>query len=1085
MIRGRAGAIRLWTILLCGVLVVANAARGESPGPQNLALAARGGQCKSWEPGVPVVPEHEPAKANDGSFHSYWAVDAEHLPADLGVEWPQPQQVSSVVVRYFDGRMVRGPAIGRTQQWAQLQYWNQGAWKTLDAQMAGQETSAVRYSFPPVTTTRLRLLFTEPPDPELRRFPDRLGIYVCEFEAYRDVPYKLVNSPDRVARVQEYSDRTYLKNFNEPPMGDSNYDVTGPLVIEPKVTGVVADTLTPTLVVAESRWAREPCAMDQSQPHAISFRNGFLQLDLAVASSLKETRLINRVTGESVPTPHSSAFLIRTSQGDFTPEDLKVSKVDTMGSGADVNQVRIELTSQKLDVAVHYELRRQDHFYHKWLTVTNRGEGDIVVRDVVLSSLHLPHLLDLMAGTELTYPVSRLKEGGFFSCIETVYWDHRLDELTYYPGVTLAAGKSCDTELATVGVYKNRGEQWMGWDRGVREWVIEYHDQISPTPPTWPDVYCEAWSAGFGVKDVLQNAEAAERFMANAEKLGIRYMDAYEATHDALIMPSAWVKAWVDLATRHNIGAGFWTDFGSDDDFGTGTLLRPMECKLSPESQAYFERMVGLVKTYKLRCMHWGDFLCVWQCNKEGHGHLAGKYSIYAQGKRVVQFNHDMHEVSPGLMVGADGGFTNPQYVRFEDSRGHGTYYGGYAGDHFPVVEPDIHLDRLYADMNRVWLTGSHAVYLRPWYRTINPVDHYGQETHTNDAAGFRYGLLSALAMAGQVTFNDVPDNIPEDEFQFAQHWLAWARGNKDYLKQGDRLFYRSQHFADVWQGDADGLAGFAHLRGDRGYVFLINPTPVEQVAALKLALDAPASAHFDVQELYPGGLTLQGPEGGRYAQGGELRVTVPAKQVRVLWIAPASGSTETNLQPEDARVASWRRYQGDWDITKQTADSVTVKAQFNLPASAQTCLTDSTPEADWAGEPWGYKKAYLILYLKDETLDLNNNWVPDNLPAGLHSHNARHERTFTVNGKPSMIEDSSGSPGLSVTINGVSKTVHAFKTKRVQEPGVTRCYFVDLAGETRASQANSVEVTLPIRTGLVFSGVYVDLPDQVPLGRM
>jgi hypothetical protein len=38
----------------------------------------------------------------------------------------------------------------------------------------------------------------------------------------------------------------------------------------------------------------------------------------------------------------------------------------------------------------------------------------------------------------------------------------------------------------------------------------------------------------------------------------------------------------VDLATRHNIGAGFWTDFGADDDFGTGTLLRPMECKLSP-----------------------------------------------------------------------------------------------------------------------------------------------------------------------------------------------------------------------------------------------------------------------------------------------------------------------------------------------------------------------------------------------------------------------------------------------------------------------------------------------------------------------
>jgi len=29
----------------------------------------------------------------------------------------------------------------------------------------------------------------------------------------------------------------------------------------------------------------------------------------------------------------------------------------------------------------------------------------------------------------------------------------------------------------------------------------------------------------------------------------------------------------------------------------------------------------------------------VWPCNNPAHGHLPGKYSIYAQGERMIQFN--------------------------------------------------------------------------------------------------------------------------------------------------------------------------------------------------------------------------------------------------------------------------------------------------------------------------------------------------------------------------------------------------------------------------------------------------------------
>jgi hypothetical protein len=46
------------------------------------------------------------------------------------------------------------------------------------------------------------------------------------------------------------------------------------------------------------------------------------------------------------------------------------------------------------------------------------------------------------------------------------------------------------------------------------------------------------------------------------------------------------------------------------------------------------------------------------------------------------------------------------------------------------------------------------------------------------------------------------------------------------------------------------------------------------------------------------------------------------------------------------------------------------------------------------------------------------------------------------------------------------------------------RCYFTSLDSETKAGSPNQVSVTLPFERGLVFSGAYLDLPDQVPFGE-
>lgn len=1030
-----------------------SAAPREDPGAAKAALpkqVSEGGnfnvlriRARSWEPGVRVIPGHEPRCAIDNILHTYWAVSAYDLPADLGVEWEAPRKISSVVVRYFDGRMVRGPAMARTQQWARLQYWNHGGWKDLSAEIAGQETCSVRYKFTPVSTTRVRLLFTEPPDPESRRTPEPLGIFVSELEVFPDVPFHIVKGLDPTLARLHRSDKYYNEWGSDNP-----YDVVGPLVIEPKRTQIFSDVLAPTLIVAESRWAQTPCSVERGHPGRIALRNGFVHLDISTNDEFKEVAVTNVVTGESVQTPGARGFHVRTSSGELNPKDFKIQRVDTSQSDPEASRVRVDLTSKVADVSVFYQLNRHDHFYHKSLSLTNKTSSDFRVLDVTVSALGLPRLLDLMAGPELTYPVCRLKDGGFFECLEAVYWDHIGDALTFYPGLTVKPDDKFESKKAVVGIYRNRGEMIERFDRGVREWIIEYHVHVSPIAKQWPDIYIEGWSAKFGIQEIEQRPGWAEKFFATANKMGVRYMDTYEPTNLALLMPEELRQRWVDLANRYDIGTGWWNDFGSGYGWGfMAPYFKPYLCKLSLEAEEYFDQIVALVEKYKLRGFHWADFWTVWPCDNPDHGHLPGKYSIYAQGERMLRFNEEMHKASPGLMVGADSGLDNPQYGRHADSRHHG---GGW--DAVPTVGPDIHLDRLYAEMNRDYLYGlAHQTMLRPWYRLLNCVNHFGQETHHHDSAGFRYALLSAIALAPQLTFNDAPDDIPQEDIGFARKWEDWAREHQDYLKEGDKLFDRTFRFEDR-RGRDQSLTGYAHIRKDRGYVFLINPDAVEHVAELTLALEAPHSGKIYVEEVYPGGMALKGPDGGAYPQGERLQVTVPAKQVRILWIYPSRSKSPDNLQPENAHTALWRRYIGNWSVLGKTANSATLSAGFQFPTSGKAYLSGSATESDWIKEPWNHAKAYLVLLLKDETKSLDNQWVPDDLRITAH-------------------------------LNGIAKAVHTFKTGRMQESGQTRCYFIGLEGETKLEDKNLVDVTLPIQRGLVFSGAYLDLPDQVPYG--
>ncbi|MCC6124585.1 MAG: hypothetical protein IT426_06470, partial [Pirellulales bacterium] len=642
----------------------------------------------------------------------------------------------------------------------------------------------------------------------------------------------------------------------------------------------------------------------------------------------------------------------------------------------------------------------------------------------------------------------------------TLHWDHVGDALTYYPGEIVKAGGTYETERAVVGVFRNLGKRWLGMDQGVREWIVEYHEHVSIYMDKWPYAYCEGWSVGLKILGPLEDPKLLDRRMARAASMGIRYMDGYEPMNQVMGMPKELVKQWVEAADRHHIDTGWWIDFGSKNTWG-GPLpaVEHLPCRLSPEAEATFKKLAEFVKEHHLRSFHWGDFLRIWPCNDPSHGHVPGKYSIYAQGKRIIKFGEDLRAASPGLVLNADRGWINPQYARYVE---HGQHIDAF--DHRPAAAPDIHIDRLYASMNRRYQFVHNGLYLHSWTRNLNCVNHFGQESTRQDSPGFRFGLLSALSITASVTFNEFPDETSESDQNFSRQWLAWARTNKDYLKQGDVLFDRTFGWVnDSFQGNPETLCGMAHLRKDRGYVFLMNYAPLDQIAEFDLALDAPANSRFAVHEVFPGGMALKGPAEGLYPQGGKLRITVPGYQVRVLWLEPAT-SAVGKVEREDARATAYQRFLGQWSIAEKKAGAAVLKSQFTFPAGGGEYLSQSVPGSQWRKEPWAYNKAYLVLQFKDEGRDLNDHWIPDALYGPKTKAGAEAAR-----------------------INDVSKPVYAFNTSasRYQVPGMTRCYFVELSAETKVGATNEIELTVPVVAGLTFSGAYLDLPDQMPVGEL
>jgi len=217
------------------------------------------------------------------------------------------------------------------------------------------------------------------------------------------------------------------------------------------------------------------------------------------------------------------------------------------------------------------------------------------------------------------------------------------------------------------------------------------------------------------------------------------------------------------------------------------------------------------------------------------------------------------------------------------------------------------------------------------------------------------------------------------------------------------------------------------------------------------------------IKEVYPSANYIKSDNGYEFKNDGHIQLIVPAKQVRIVWIEPAVKEVLANIPVgKESDTKKYDRYIGSWEKKSETPYVVELMSQFTLPGNSGIFMTDSaSTDAIEIRDPWAYDKAYLVFLMQDEKFNSYENWIPDNL--SVRNNSGKDEPIF-------------------ITINNVKRKLIPFKTVRNQRANLTRCYYLPVTRqECKAIGVNNITISLPKRRGIVFSGAYIDLPDQMP----
>lgn len=540
----------------------------------------------------------------------------------------------------------------------------------------------------------------------------------------------------------------------------------------------------------------------------------------------------------------------------------------------------------------------------------------------------------------------RGERGGLYAGIENPFAELVAPsgrvELVYAPRWTLAPGETFVSEPAFLGAYKKEGiyafkelgrlaravraggtpPLTMRLEQEVLDWgevwaMQEFVEALQP-PPDYgrPGYYLRAIGPAGSVSDAKAFADfiAALGHVPHIEwnswvtdkDSGAPSLIARAADGHPRIEPNEAWREIADYARSKGIRSGTMEAvpnpfYGAREDWlvrdaggrpwGDGRTV----CLADPRfMKAYLDAYDRLVRERELCMLAWDSPTWMWlrwpepvyECHATGHGHSPGdvRYAVWRNLMDLFAGLRERHSklalrVAAGLQPGYPWILKDlmEHHTSFYDNEPGGSWWRSRNTRFIPAYKCATTM------VARSW------PYLRyNFFRSLSIADH-----------AMIWGVLARggdRLRAGDDVYGQWGLPMEDDQRAFFRTWMDWADRNVAYLRVRRDLFREPWGDAalDREHVDMEGnfpwpdpqLHGSAHCIGDRGFVFLFNPSRGTRVAALPVNhwLGLAAGDRFAVNEIFPD----EARRHGAWGRGDTCRIAVPPGTAMVLEIAPA-----------------------------------------------------------------------------------------------------------------------------------------------------------------------------------------------------
>ncbi|NOZ23115.1 MAG: hypothetical protein GXP25_18735 [Planctomycetes bacterium] len=547
----------------------------------------------------------------------------------------------------------------------------------------------------------------------------------------------------------------------------------------------------------------------------------------------------------------------------------------------------------------------------------------------------------------------RTKGGGFFLGIENPFFQMEVKQdgikLSYHPMLKVRDGEKYVSDRAFIGVYRKTKRFYVkelpkatGWvpDRFPDIWECLSHDELdwaeiwamqdymrSYMPPALSKmcVKLDGWWSQLPSLPAQPNRKDVDFVCAIADNLrqvGVDLMSLMAFPKEPAKLPDLATVGWEmnpnveevirrekPKDTRFGVYLGDASAMKEYGNSGPRNFLPEKEewKKRRPDGRAmavnclgckefaewFFKVQDSTINHYDLAWWQWDGALGSWDaCHAKNHNHVPGK-SQYAEWRGRMEVIRQLKEAHPDLWIHVYWGLKpyGPWGLKWVDT--HENYYEMGRSD----MIPSIWADHKMADDGRLQFWWNQNCRFLPPYKNYAQVGHGAYGPGTKDPAAemaqgewweenaWKYALLSAIGTSGSAVINVFPNDLKAvrspDFMSFYRKWLGWANDNVEYLKVGRCIF------GPPGPGVVD---GYAHIIGDRGFVFLFNPNSRDINVALPLdeEIMLTAGQEFVITELYPlEGRNLIWRALGVFPRGMEVVITVPAEGVFVGEVKP------------------------------------------------------------------------------------------------------------------------------------------------------------------------------------------------------